>query len=57
MFLGIATLYSLHLPLRQTLTLVDAAVLVSIFAATRAVGQGAGQEPDLVGTSAWVGGL
>ena len=32
-FLGIATLYSLTLPLRHTLTLVDAAVLVAIFCA------------------------
>ena len=32
-YLGIATLYSLHLPLRTSLTLLDAVVLVSIFVA------------------------
>ena len=46
-FLGIATLYSLTLPLRHTLTLVDAAVLVAIFCAyawrlSKAPGPGAG---------------
>lgn len=32
-FLGVATLYSLALPLRSSLTLVDAAVLTAVFAA------------------------
>lgn len=55
-FLGIATLYSLTLPLRHTLTLVDAAVLVAIFAlyAWR-LAKAPAHEPDLIGTSAWVG--
>jgi len=55
-FLGIATLYSLHLPLRTSLTLIDAAVLVSIFVwyAVRLAGAPA-EEPDLIGTSKWVG--
>lgn len=57
-FLGIATLYSLTLPLRTTLTLVDAAVLVAIFAAYAwRLAQAPGSEPDLLGTSAYVGGL
>ncbi|OZM81961.1 sodium:proton exchanger [Pseudonocardia sp. MH-G8] len=57
-YLGIATLYSLHLPLRTSLTLLDAAVLVSIFVAyaVRLARAPAG-EPDLIGTSAWIGGL
>jgi cation:H+ antiporter len=57
-FLGLATLYSLHLPLRSSLTLVDAAVLVSIFVwyAVRLAAAPA-EEPDLIGTSAWVGDL
>ncbi len=57
-FLGIATLYSLQLPLRSSLTLLDAAVLVSIFVwyAVRLAGAPA-EEPDLIGTSKWVGEL
>ena len=55
-FLGIATLYSLQLPLRSSLTLLDAAVLVSIFVwyAIR-LSKAPAEEPDLIGTSAWVG--
>jgi cation:H+ antiporter len=54
-FLGIATLYSLALPLRHTLTLFDAAVLVAIFCAYAWRLSKAPAEPDLQGTSAWVG--
>ncbi|MGH3566877.1 MAG: sodium:proton exchanger [Pseudonocardia sp.] len=55
-YLGIATLYSLTLPLRSTLTLIDAAVLVSIFAlyAWR-LSKAPAHEPDLIGASAWIG--
>jgi cation:H+ antiporter len=55
-FLGIATLYSLTLPLRHTLTLVDAGVLVTIFVlyAWR-LSKAPAEKPDLVGVSAWVG--
>jgi cation:H+ antiporter len=57
-FLGIATLYSLTLPLRRTLTLVDAAVLVAIFCAYAwRLSKAPAEEPDLQGTSAWVGEL
>ncbi len=57
-YLGIATLYSLHLPLRTSLTLLDALVLVSIFVvyAVR-LARAPTEEPELAGTSAWVGGL
>jgi cation:H+ antiporter len=57
-FLGIATVYSLHLALRTSLTIVDAVVLVAIFVgyAIRLAGAPA-EEPELIGTSAWVGGL
>ncbi|GAA1303113.1 sodium:proton exchanger [Pseudonocardia xinjiangensis] len=57
-FLGIATLYSLHLPLRTSLTLLDAVVLIGIFVvyAVRLAGAPA-TEPDLIGTSAWVADL
>jgi cation:H+ antiporter len=55
-FLGIATLYSLHLPLRTSLTLIDTIVLVSIFVlyAWR-LSKAPTQRPDLWGTAAWVG--
>lgn len=55
-FLGIATLYSLTLPLRTTLTLVDGAVFVTIFAlyAWR-LSKAPPEEPELIGVSAWVG--
>lgn len=57
-FLGIATLYSLHLPLRSSLTIVDAVVLVAIFVAYAVrLAHAPAQEPDLIGTSAWIGGL
>jgi cation:H+ antiporter len=56
-FLGIATLYSLQLPLRSSLTLLDAVVLVSIFVwyAVR-LSKAPAEEPELIGTSAWIGG-
>jgi cation:H+ antiporter len=57
-FLGIATLYSLTLPLRHTLTLFDAVVLVGIFAAYAwRLSKAPAEEPDLQGVSAWVGGM
>jgi len=57
-YLGIATLYSLHLPLRTSLTLVDALVLVSIFVvyAVR-LARAPVEEPELHGTAGWLGGL
>ncbi len=55
-FLGIATLYSLHLPLRSSLTLVDCAVLVTVFVLyARRLAQAPAEEPDLIGTSRWLG--
>jgi cation:H+ antiporter len=57
-FLGIATLYSLTLPLRHTLTMVDAVVLVAIFCGYAwRLSKAPAEEPDLEGTSAWVGEL
>jgi cation:H+ antiporter len=54
-FLGLATLYSLHLALRSSLTLLDAAVLVSLFVlyAWR-LSKAPAEEPDLIGTSRWI---
>jgi cation:H+ antiporter len=55
-FLGIATLYSLTLPLRHTLTLVDAAVLVAIFVAyVWRLSQAPVEHPELAGVARWVG--
>ncbi|GAA2686324.1 MULTISPECIES: sodium:proton exchanger [Actinosynnema] len=55
-FLGVATLYSLTLPLRDSLTFFDAAVFVSIFAAyTWRLSKAPAEEPDLHGVSKWVG--
>jgi cation:H+ antiporter len=55
-FLGIATLYSLTLPLRHTLTLLDAAILIAIFCAYAwRLSKAPPEEPELEGTSAWIG--
>ena len=55
-FLGIATLYSLTLPLKSSLTLFDAAVLVVVFVlyAWR-LSKAPAEEPELLGVSSWVG--
>jgi cation:H+ antiporter len=54
-FLGAATVYSLTLPLRSTLTLVDTVVLVAIFVAYAIrLAQGPAEEPDLHGSAKWV---
>ncbi|CAM3539808.1 sodium:proton exchanger [Kibdelosporangium persicum] len=55
-FLGIATVYSLTLPLRTSLTLVDAAVFVAIFACYAwRLAQAPAEKPDLIGVADWVG--
>jgi cation:H+ antiporter len=54
-FLALATLYSLTLPLKRTVTLVDLVVLVAIFVAyTLRIVQAPPEEPNLVGPSAWL---
>jgi cation:H+ antiporter len=56
-YLGIATLYSLTLPLRSSLTLLDAAVFVAIFAAYAwRLAKAPVEKPDLMGVAAWAGG-
>lgn len=58
MFLAIATLYSLTLPLKRTLTLVDAVVLVGIFAAfVFRIARAPAEEPHLVGPARLIGTL
>ena len=55
-FLGLATVYCLSLPLKQSITLVDAAVLVAIFAAyTVRVSRAPAEEPHLVGPARYLG--
>ncbi len=57
-FLAIATLYSLTLPLKGSITLIDAAILVSIFVAyTIRISRAPAEEPHLVGPARWVGGF
>lgn len=55
-FLGIVTLYSLTLPLRTSLTMLDGAVLLAIFVAyLYRLAKAPAEDPDLSGTSAFVG--
>lgn len=55
-FLLIATLYSLTLPLRVSITMVDFLILVGIFVAySIRVAKAPAEDPDLIGPSAWVG--
>ena len=57
-FLVLATIYSLTLPFKHTLTLVDAAVLVIIFIAYIArISRGVAESPDLVGPALLIGNL
>ncbi len=56
-FLGFATLYSLTLPLKGSLTLLDSLVFLGIFAGYAwRLSRMEPVEPDLIGTSQWVGG-
>ncbi|GAA5147566.1 sodium:calcium antiporter [Pseudonocardia eucalypti] len=55
-FLGIATAYSLTLPFRSSLTLLDAAVFVLIFVGyVWRLATAPAEPPDLAGTPAWLG--
>lgn len=57
-FLAVATMYSLSLPLKRTLTLVDTVVLVSIFVVYLArISRAPAEEPHLVGPAQYLGGL
>ena len=54
-FLALATAYSLTLPLRSTITLVDAGVLVAVFAAyTWRIAHSPAEEPHLVGPARYL---
>jgi cation:H+ antiporter len=55
-FLLLATLYSMTLPLRVSITLVDTVVLVAIFVGySFRVARAPAEDPELIGPSAWVG--
>jgi cation:H+ antiporter len=57
-FLGLATVYCLTLPFKHSITLVDAVVLVSIFAAyTWRISKAPAEPPHLVGPARYLGGL
>ncbi|HEY7476997.1 MAG TPA: sodium:proton exchanger [Actinomycetota bacterium] len=57
-FLSIATMYSLTLPLKHSITLVDAAVLVTLFVLyTVRVSRAPAEEPHLVGPARLLGGF
>ena len=57
-FLTLATIYSLSLPLKESITLVDAAILVTIFALyTIRVSRAPAEEPHLVGPARMIGGF
>jgi cation:H+ antiporter len=55
-YLTVATIYSLTLPLKESITLVDAFILVSIFVLyTIRVARAPAEEPHLVGPARYVG--
>jgi cation:H+ antiporter len=57
-FLTIATLYSLTLPLKSSITLIDSAVLLTLFVLyTLRLTKAPPEEPHLVGPALWLGSL
>ena len=55
-FLGVATLYSLTLPLKHSITLFDAGVLIGLFGLYMVrLARAPAEEPHLVGPSRWLG--
>jgi cation:H+ antiporter len=57
-YLALATVYCLSLPLKRTVTLVDAVILVGIFIAyTIRISRAPASEPDLIGPAAALGDL
>jgi cation:H+ antiporter len=55
-FLTVASTYSLTLPFKRTITLIDAALLVGLFAAyTIRISRAPAEEPHLVGPASWIG--
>ena len=57
-FLSLASAYCLTLPLKRSVTLIDAVILVSIFIAyTLRISKAPQTHPDLIGPAAWIGGM
>jgi cation:H+ antiporter len=57
-YLSLACAYCLTLPLRHSITLIDAVILVSIFIAyTLRISKAPQTHPDLIGPAAWIGGM
>jgi cation:H+ antiporter len=57
-YLALATAYCLSLPLKRTVTLLDAVILVGIFVAyTLRISQAPASDPELIGPSAALGAL
>ena len=57
-YLSLACAYCLTLPLKRTVTLIDTAILVSIFIAyTLRISKAPQTEPDLIGPAAWIGAM
>jgi cation:H+ antiporter len=55
-FLAIATLYSLTLPLKHSITLIDSVVLIGLFVAyALRLSRAPAEEPHLVGPARWLG--
>jgi cation:H+ antiporter len=55
-YLSVACAYCLTLPLKQSITLIDAVILVSIFIAyTLRISKAPQTHPDLIGPAAWIG--
>ena len=57
-FLAVATIYSLSLPLKRTITLFDAVVLIGLFVAYMIrIARAPAEEPDLIGPAEMLGTL
>jgi cation:H+ antiporter len=57
-YLALACAYSLTLPLKSTITLFDAIILIGIFVAyTLRISKAPQVDPELIGPAAWIGGL
>src|SRR5947207_4727469 len=57
-YLAIACAYALTLPLKQSITLIDAGVLVTIFVLyTVRISRAPAEEPELVGPAEWIGAM
>ncbi len=55
-FLAVATVYSLTLPLKHSITLIDSVVLIGLFVAYAVrLSRAPAEEPHLVGPASWIG--